>query len=473
NGEKRLPDTIAPNIHQYGVMLPYTPLHYFLFDDTTKYLVMTSGNISGMPICYGDEEALAHLKQVADYFLVHNREIMTPIDDSVVKVLNEEVLISRCGRGYAPMALPLDTPFEIVSLGGNQKASVCFIHKGIAHISQYLGELHFLDACNEYIGVLHRLSHLLNAHPQFIAHDLHPNYFSTQYAKKLEKRGIAVQHHHAHMAGCMAEHGFCGDGIGIIFDGTGMGTDGTIWGGEFFVGNRRKFTRVGHLEYVTLQGADSAIEEPWKCALSFLHAVEEDTETYFSNIDHLQLEIVKKALQNKVNCYQSSSMGRFFDCVAALTLQRNHISYEAQAAIELENMVDITITDEYPFSIFEETDSFILGYESILKGVLADLESQQPISVISTKFHNTICKATVACACKIREKYNVNHVFLSGGVFENSFVLKKIVLGLKETDFHVFFNKKVPLNDGGLSFGQASVAASILEEGAYVSGNSN
>lgn len=472
NSKKLLPEIIAPNICQYGVMLPYTPLHYFLFDDTLKYLVMTSGNISGMPICYQDEMALENLKQVADFFLVHNREIMTPIDDSVVRVIDDEVLISRCGRGYAPLTLPLNTPFEILSLGGNQKASVCFIHNNIAHISQYLGELRYLDACNEYIGVIHRLSHLLKANPQFIAHDLHLNYFSTQYAKKIEKKRIAVQHHHAHMAGCMTEHGFSGDGIGIIFDGTGMGTDGTIWGGEFFIGNRREFTRAGHLAYVLLQGADSVIEEPWKCALSYLYAIEEDAETHFSNIDQIQIEIVIKALQNNVNCYQSSSMGRFFDCVAALILRRDYISYEAQGAIELENIVDITITKEYLFTIFEEDDSFVLGYQSILKGVLEDLKNRQPISVISTKFHNTISKATVACACRIREKYNLNHVFLSGGVFENSYLLKKIVCGLKESDFHVYFNKKVPLNDGGLSFGQASVAASILKEGAYVPGNS-
>lgn len=469
-----LPQIIAPNMHQYGVMLPYTPLHYLLFEDNLKYLVMTSGNISGMPICYKDKDAQEHLSQVADFFLVYNREIMTPIDDSVVKVLNDDVLISRCGRGYAPMALPMDTPYEILSLGGNQKASVCFLHHKIAHISQYLGELHLLEACNEYTSLIDRLSRLLNAKPEMIAHDLHPNYFSTQYAKRLAKKSIAVQHHHAHMAGCMAEHGFHGEGIGIIFDGTGMGTDGTIWGGEFLIGNRSKFRRVGHLEYVTLQGADSAIEEPWKCALSYLHTIKEDLESNFPNLDQLQLEIVKKALRNNVNCYQTSSMGRFFDCIAALTLQCSHISYEAQAAIELEAMVDATIIDEYYFSIDEMEDgTIILGYQSILKGVLEDLKNQQPSSVISTKFHNTICKATIAIACRIREKFHLDNVFLSGGVFENTYLLKNIVFWLKKAGFQVFFNKKVPLNDAGLSFGQASVAASILEEGAYVPGGSD
>lgn len=473
NNRYFIPEMIAPNINQYGVMLPYTPLHYFLFDDDMKYLVMTSGNISGMPICYKDKDALENLNQVSDYFLVHDREIMTPIDDSVVKVLDNDVLISRCGRGYAPMAIPLNTPFEILSLGGNQKASVCFIHNKVAHISQYLGELNFWDTCNEYKSVINRLSRLLKANPQFIVHDLHPNYFSTQYAKELKKKSIVVQHHHAHMAGCMAEHGFTGDGIGIIFDGTGMGLDGTVWGGEFLIGNRMNFKRVAHLESVMLQGADSAIKEPWKCAVSYLYTLNENLESYFPNIDSLQLQIVKKALQNKVNCYESSSIGRLFDCIASLILHRSHISYEAQAAIELESVVDATINDNYNYSLFEMEDgTLILGYKSILKGVLEDLKNTQPISVISTKFHNTICKATVECSMNIREKYNFNHVFLSGGVFENLYLLKKIMLGLKKSGFHVFFNKKVPLNDGGLSFGQASVAVSILEEGAYVPSNS-
>lgn len=469
-----LPESIAPGLNQYGVMLPYSPLHYFIFDEVMKYLVMTSGNISEMPICYKDKDAVEHLNQVADYFLVHDREIMTPIDDSVVKVLDSDVLISRCGRGYAPTALPLNTSFEVLSFGGNQKTSVCFIHKGAAHISQYLGELNNLDACNEYTKVINRLSRLLKANPQFVVHDLHPNYFSTQYAKTFGKEAILVQHHHAHMAGCMAEHGLTGDVIGIIFDGTGMGTNGTLWGGEFLVGNRSKFQRAGHLECVMLQGADSSIKEPWKCAAAYLYTLNEDLDSFLPDIERLPLETVKKAIENELNCYKSSSMGRFFDCIAALVLRRTHISYDAQAAIELENIVDAKIMDYYYFSI-DESDkdgSFILGYKSILIGVIEDLRKCQPISLISAKFHNTICKATVACAIRIREKYKMNDIVLSGGVFENSYLLKNINLGLKESGFHVFFNKKVPLNDGGLSFGQASAAVSILEEGTYVSGNS-
>lgn len=470
-----LPDIIAPGLNQYGVILPYSPLHYYLFEDSLKYLVITSGNISGMPICYADNEALKYLKKVADYFLVHDRRIMTPLDDSVVRVLGNDVLISRCGRGYAPIAFSFRTPFELLAFGGNQKSSVCFIHKEVAHVSQYLGELDDLVACNEYIQVINRLSNLLKAHPHFVVHDLHPNYFSSKYAQMLGKKVICVQHHHAHMAGCMAEHGLMEDAIGIIFDGTGMGTDGTAWGGEFLIGNRAKYKRVGHLEYVTLPGAESVIKEPWKCAAAYIYTINEDLAFLQPDIEILQLEMIKKVLQNKVNCYKTSSMGRLFDCIGALVLRRMHISYSAQAAIELESIVDVTVTDYYKFTINEsDTDgNLILGYKSILLGVLEDLKKCQPISHISAKFHNTICNATIACVIRLREKYKINCVVLSGGVFENLYLMKNLISGLKTADFLIYVNKKVPLNDGGLSFGQASVATSILEEGAYVSSNSD
>lgn len=467
-----LPDSIAPGLSRYGVLLHYTPLHYFLFDETLQYLVMTSGNISEMPICYKDENALNYLYQVADYFLIHNREIMTPIDDSVVKVINRDVLVIRFGRGYSPTALRLTTPSEIISLGGQQKSSVCFVSKGAAHISQYLGDLSNPDALDEYMQVIARVSRLLNARPQYIAHDLHPNYFSGRYTDELGTKAIAIQHHFAHMAGCMAEHGLTCDVIGIVFDGTGMGTDGTVWGGEFLVGNRSKFTREGHLECASIQGGESAIKEPWKCAVSYLFALNEEMHMYFPELERFQLETVRKALLNQVNCFESSSMGRLYDCIAALVLHRTHISYDAQGAIELESIVDDKIDDYYNYSIFESTveGAFILSYKSILKGVLADLKEEKPTAYISTKFHNSICRATVDCAIKIRGKNNVNQVVLSGGVFENSYLLKNIQKGLKESGFIVYYNRRVPINDGGLSFGQAAAAVSILEEVAYVSG---
>ncbi len=469
-----LPENIAPALYLYGVMLPYTPLHYFLFDNTLQYLVLTSGNINGMPICYKDEDAFHYLNKAADYFLIHNREIMTPVDDSIIKVIDQDVLISRCGRGYSPVALPLNTSVELLALGGEQKSTVCFIHKGTAHISQYMGDLSNFDACKEYLQVKTRLSHLLKTSPQFVAHDLHPNYYSTHYANKLELEAIAVQHHHAHMAGCMAEHGLTGIVIGMVFDGTGMGTDETVWGGEFFIGNRANFKRAGHLKTVTLHGADSVINEPWKCAASYLYALNADFASFLPEIEKYRLETVRKALINRINCFESSSMGRLFDCVAALVLHCNHISYDAQAAIELESVVDETISDYYNYIIYEsdEESVFILGFENIIKEIMIDIKGGKQIALISTKFHNTICKAAVTCVTKLRVKYEINDVVLSGGVFENSYLFKTLRNELIKSGFHVYYNKQIPLNDGGLSFGQAAAAASILEERAYVSRSS-
>jgi len=398
---------------------------------------------------------------------------MTPVDDSVVKIVDNDVLISRCGRGYSPAAIALDTKNEIIALGGEQKTSVCIVHKGTAHISQYLGELSNIESCNEYIQVTKRLANILKTEPKIVAHDLHPDYFTTQLASKLDKEKIAIQHHHAHMAGCIAEHGLTNNVIGIIFDGTGMGTDGNVWGGELFIGTRAKYQRVGHLKYCTLQGGNLAIKEPWRCAVSYLYSLNIDSLSYFPEIDKQKIDTIKKALQYKINCFESSSMGRLFDCIAALVLHRTHITYDAQAAIELESILDATVTDKYDFSIKESAidGTLIISYKQIIEGVLTDINEGKATSYISTKFHNTIYKATIVCVIKLRKIYNINDVVLSGGVFENTYLLTITIEELKNQGFNVYYNKQVPLNDGGLSFGQAAVAASILEEEENVPGS--
>ena len=461
-----LPESVAPQLNRYGVMLPYTPMHYLLLDDTLQYLVMTSGNISGMPLCYKDNDAFENLKSIADSFLFHNREILTPVDDSVVKVVNNEVAVSRCGRGYAPASLPIEANKGILALGGQQKACVCIIDKGIAQISQYLGELNNMDACNEYINIVKRLSLLLKAQIRYVAHDLHPDYFSTHYANILSQEKIAIQHHHAHMAGCMAEHSLTKDVIGVVFDGTGMGTDGAAWGGEFFVGNRAAVKRVGHLEYASIQGGELAIREPWRCTASYLHSLNMDFFPFFHNIDSIKKSAVEKALSQKINCFNSSSMGRLFDCVAALVLGITQITYDAQAAIVFESILDSAVTDRYTYTLSErEADGvFIIGYGDIIKGVLYDMSNCLLPSYISAKFHNSICEVTVDCVSKISKKNNIHDVVLSGGVFENTYLLTNIVNGLKKQSLNVYFNKKVPINDGGLSFGQAAAAAEIIKE---------
>ncbi|MBN7773968.1 carbamoyltransferase HypF [Clostridium aminobutyricum] len=469
-----LPESVAPGLIRYGVMLPYSALHYFIFDHSLQYLIMTSGNISGMPICYKDRDALSQLNNVADYFLMHNREIRTPIDDSVVKVIHGDTLISRCGRGYAPAALPIDSTATILAVGGQQKASICMLHKGYAHVSQYLNTLNNMESFNEYKQVIDRFSRLLKAEAQFVGHDLSSDNFSTRYAKQLPINKVAIQHHHAHMAGCMAEHQLSNEVLGIIFDGTGMGTDGTVWGGEFLIGTRSTFERVGHLEYVAIQGGEAAIKEPWRTAASYLYSLNCDIASLFPTVDRKDIEIVTKALQHNINCFISSSMGRLFDCIAALILGRTHITYDAQAAIELESILDPSVLDYYAFTVQEgnNEEPLLIGYGDIIKGVLADLNNGIPVPSISAKFHNTLCKATIRCAIKIRERYQINDVILSGGVFENTYFFKNILSELREYSFNVYFNKQMPLNDGGLSFGQAAAAASMIGRESYVSGNS-
>ena len=293
---------------------------------------------------------------------------------------------------------------------------------------------------------------------------MNPDYYGATYAKTLPLKTLAIQHHHAHMAGCIAEHQLSEDVLGIIFDGTGLGLDGAVWGGEFFIGTRKRFKRVAHLAYVTIQGGETAIREPWRCAASYAYAQGVDIAPLFPSIDRQQIDLLTKSLDRNINCFQSSSMGRLFDCVAALLLQRTHITYDAQAAIELETILDESISADYccPLTLVKESGTYLIEYKELLCHILVDLENGMPISVISAKFHNTICNTTVRLAVQLRELYKINTIVLSGGVFENTYLLKNILEGLKEYSFKVYNNKQVPLNDGGLSFGQAAAAASII-----------
>ena len=467
-----LPHNIAPGINRLGIMLPYTPLHHLLFDEELQYLIMTSGNVSGMPICYKDEEVFEKLKDIADFFLVHDREILTPIDDSVVRVIDENEMVSRSARGYSPFTLQIDSDSEIIAMGAEQKLSLCLLHKGYAHSTQYLGNLHEMSAYEEYLKVMRRMKVLFGAEPQIIAHDLHTGYLSTQWAIKQPAERIPIQHHHAHMAACMAEHDLKQDAIGIIYDGTGMGTDGAIWGGEILIGSKCKFSRVGHWKYVTLQGGESAVREPWKSAVSYLYAMGINSEELLNSINSLKVKAIQNAIMHNINCFKSSSIGRLFDCVSALVMKRMHITYDAQAAIELESVIEPDVTDFYLYSIDEKEEKLEIGYKEIISGILRDIMDGRTASYISAKFHNTICEATKDCVCKIRNRCGIDDIVLGGGVFENAYLLKNMKRGLKERGFNTYNNMKIPTNDGGIAFGQAVAAAQMVKEGNYVSGSS-
>ena len=292
-----LPQNIASKQSKLGIMMPYTPLHYLLFEEDIEIIVMTSGNISGAPIQYKNDEAIEQLSKVADYFLIHDREIHVPIDDSVVKVVFDKETVIRRARGYSPYAINMGIKREIAALGPEQKNTFCVSQNGYVYMSQYLGDLKYLDSFKNYQYVLKHLTNLLDIHPSIFVYDNHPDYLSTQYANKQQGRKISVQHHHAHMVSCMAEHNIYESVIGVIYDGTGLGIDGSIWGGEFFVGTRSSFKRVAHLKYVSIQGGDKAITEPWRCALSYLHSMGYDKLNFINDDEKEKVKIVKEALK--------------------------------------------------------------------------------------------------------------------------------------------------------------------------------
>ncbi len=460
-----LPDIIAPNTKKIGIMLPYTPLHYLLFEQGISFLVMTSGNVSGGSIQYENNQAIDHLRNIADYFLVHNREINIPVEDSVVKVIDNKEIVIRRARGYTPYAINMKVNNEIIAFGAEQKNTFCLSKNGYGYMSQCLGDLKDLDAYSTYEKAIDNLSELLGFTPNMLAFDLHSRFLCLQYPKYQLKRKVPVQHHHAHMVSCMVEHKLFNPVIGVVFDGTGLGTDGTIWGGEFFIGTRESFCRVGHLKYVTIQGGDQAIKEPWRVALSYLYSINYDANQVLEEIDKEEIYMVTQALEKNINCFKTSSMGRFFDCISSLLNICHRITYDAQGAIELENILNPSIKESYGYSIIEIDNIHQIDYESILLGALKDIEKKISTSVISAKFHNTIGNLAVDLVCIISKRYDIKQVVLSGGVFENNYLLLYISKKLKKRDFVVYYNQQIPTNDGGISVGQLAIADVIERKG--------
>lgn len=464
-GTQGLSENIAPGHSRLGVMLPYSPLHHLLFENGLEILIMTSGNRSGEPIQYENKTAVRQLCEIADYFLLHNRDIHNPVDDSVVKVVAGREMVSRRARGYIPYALNLGVEeHEILALGAEQKSTVCISQYGYVYMSQYLGDLKDMLSYEYYKQVIKNLIYLFQFNPKVYVHDLHPQYLSTWYAQKQQSKTIAVQHHHAHMVSCMVEQKLFERVIGIVFDGTGFGEDGSIWGGEFFVGDRRHSLRVGHIKQVLLQGGDNAVKEPWRTAVCYLHSMGIEAHHYLSSVSRLDIEVIQRALTANFNCHLSSSMGRLFDCAAALIGVRERITYDAQAAIELENLIDSSIDTGYCYSIDQSGDTFQLDYENIITGILEDRKNNVMPSVISARFHNTISNAAADMVLRVRNKYGINSVVLSGGVFENGYLLETMLRKLKTAGFHVFFNEQIPINDSGISIGQLVIANEMLGE---------
>ena len=463
--------TVAPNLKYLGVMLPYTPLHHILMRGVGVPLVMTSGNLSEEPIAKDNDEALARLRGIADYYLLHNRGIFARYDDSVYIVEDDKPQVIRRARGYAPY--PIFLPFkskQILACGAELKNAFCLTKDEHAFLSQHIGDMENEETLEHFENTIEFYKKLFRIEPEAITCDMHPEYLSTRYALQLGAepglRLIPVQHHHAHIVSCLVENGFEGPVIGVAFDGTGYGTDGAIWGGEFLVADWHSFQRAGHLEYVPLLGGVAAIKKPYRMALSYLYTLlGEDFSLEglpIGKLNPTELGIIKQQLKQGINCPPTSSAGRLFDAVSALAGVRGEIDYEAQAAIELEMLAaDILPEDEpvsYAFDIVENQGVRIIKLAELLSAVVRDVRNQVPVSIISLRFHNTVAQMIARMCKSIATETGITRAALSGGVFQNRLLLRLATSALRREGFNVLTHHLVPCNDGGISLGQAVIA---------------
>lgn len=483
---------VGPGQHNLGVMLPYTPLHYLLFSDygidpppfVLHALVMTSGNLSEEPIASENDEARARLSSLADAFLMHNRDIRIRCDDSVVLAFEDsniylrssdlvtsrssKVYFLRRSRGYVPDPVPL--PFEAASIlatGPELKNTFCLTRGKYAFMSHHIGDMENFETLRSFEDGEEHFERLFRIHPEAIAHDMHPNYLTTRYALQRAQRDnvpvFGVQHHHAHIAACMADNGLDGSYpvIGLAFDGTGYGLDGAIWGGEFLVADYKNFQRLFHLAYFPLPGGDAAIKRPARIALALLWSLGMDWEDWLAPTKDMCLEerqALRIQLERGLNIFRTSSLGRLFDAAAALAGVRQKVNYEAQAAMEFEAAIDPSENGEYSFEIKEGK----VLVEKCVRSLVSDIHAGISIPVISARYHNGIAELSRQICMEIRRQMGVDKVALSGGVWQNITLLRRVTDYLKKDGFTVYIHRQIPTNDGGLSLGQAMVGETRL-----------
>jgi len=466
-----LSEKLAPGVTTLGFMLPYSPLHHLILENLNRPVVLTSGNTADEPICYEDRDALQRLNKIADYFLLHDRRIHIRTDDSIARVTGGREIILRRSRGYAPA--PLKTAFkferEILACGAELKNTFCLTHDNYAFISHHIGDLENLETLRSFEHGIEHFRRLFHLNPEVIAYDLHPEYLSTKYALALDsvEKKIGVQHHHAHIASCMADNLLDGEVIGVAMDGLGFGTDGKLWGGEFFVASFVEAERIAHLEYIPMPGGAKAISEPWRMAAIYLERAFGDdflrlNLPFIHKMDRRAWKTLSRMAVTGTNCPETSSMGRLFDAVAGLLGLRNAVNYEGQAAIELEAIADSDSTESYEFEI--EAGGTIKA-EAVIRRAVEDLLDDAPPREISGKFHLGVVELIGAIARHARDERRLNRVVLSGGVFQNIFLLERVCQRLKRDGFEVFTHSRVPTNDGGISLGQAAVANARMKAG--------
>jgi hydrogenase maturation protein HypF len=462
--KEMLAASVNNGLNTIGAMLPYMPIHYLLFRILkTPAVVLTSGNLSDEPIITDDSAAEKKLMTVADSLVSYNRIIRNRTDDSVVRIINGKINIIRRSRGWVPQPIDLNFKVEgILALGAEQKNSFCIGKHFQAIMSQYTGDLKNIPTCDFYKETINRFKDLFRFKPEYIGCDMHPDYFSTNYASFLGKKHnipvIRIQHHHAHIVSVMAEYDLDEKVIGISMDGTGYGTDGNTWGGEFLLADNSDFERFTHFDYIPMPGGDMVVEEPWRMAFSYLYKYFGDTIDYYSmpvfrSVDRQRLTLVKEMIQKGINCPLSSGAGRLFDAVSALLGICPVTSFDSEAPMRLESAINSETDQHYPFS----TGGSIVFAETF-KAIISDMQHSD-VSLISAKFHNTVAQAILEVSESIRKETSLEKVVLSGGVFQNKYLLEKTIQKLTQKMFKVYTNHQVPVNDGGISLGQLVVAS--------------
>jgi len=482
---KKRPETLAPSVAPrngyLGTMLPYTPLHYLLLEEGFDALVMTSGNISEEPIAKDNQEALRRLGGIADFFLMHDRDIYLRSDDSVTRVVANLPRIVRRSRGYVPMPVFLRKQLPpVLAVGGELKNTVCVLKGDRAFLSQHVGDLENLETLQFFKESVDHLTRILEIRPEVIAHDLHPDYLSTQWAlEQPDLPRIGVQHHHAHVASCLAENGRDERVIGLSLDGTGYGDDSRIWGGEILLADFTSYSRVGHFEYRPMPGGAAAIKEPWRMAVAYLYHLFEKQEGGYDpddflrwirdlpitdSIDSDKIDGVIRMIQQNINVIQTSSLGRLFDGVAALSGLRQSVAFEGQAAMELEMAMEETSGNEdenqaYDFEIQQKDSCMLISPDGAIRRIFDDVTSGVPSGEISLRFHAGLVRLFTILCENIRDRHGINVVALSGGCFQNRYFLDHLSRALEKTGFDVLTHSHVPANDGGIALGQAVVAS--------------
>jgi hydrogenase maturation protein HypF len=461
---KRDDNPTAPSVVPYqktlGVMLPYSPLHHLLFTEGLELLVMTSGNVSDEPIAFDNNEALIRLKDIADYFLLHNRAIHTRCDDSVVKPVNGKVTFFRRSRGYtpAPIKLPYSGP-SVLACGAELKSTFCLTKNDFAFVSHHIGDMENVETMRSFEQGIELFRQLFQINPELVVYDLHPDYLATRYAMSVPLPKVGLQHHVAHALSCMAEYGHKGPVLAVVMDGTGYGDDGTVWGGEFLEVYLHGYRRLGHLRSIPLPGGEMAVKEPWRVAAAYLERIYGDLEhvriPFTEMLDYEKWSILRVAIREHINCPPCSSVGRLFDAVSALVGLRPAVNYEGQAAVELEQLAEAHAQGTYPFELCEADDTTVIDPDPMIAALVEEIKHHVPPSHIATRFHHTLANIISQVVIRLRERTGLSEVVISGGVFQNALLLGEVEARLSEVGSKIYTHHKVPPNDGGISLGQA------------------